>query len=412
MPYFHYKARNARGELLTGMLEGADSNAIAGYLLNTRITPVEIWPASKAKGGMSGSELLERLNARPVTTVDIQLFSRQMYTLLKAGVPILAALKGLEGSATNKTFAKVLGSLRGMLDSGRELSVAMREHPKVFSAYYVSMVGVGEVTGKLNEIFPRLHDYLEFERSMKEQITAALRYPKFVLMAMASAIGIINAFVVPQFAKIFSKAKFDLPAMTKVLMGTSQFTISWWPVLLTLGAAGFFGFRSWVGTKRGRYLWDKLKTRMPLGGSILMKGTMARFARSYALAYQSGLPASQTLAVVARTVDNAYVAAAINQMREGVERGEGLHRTASTTGAFAPIVLQMIGVGEETGEIASLMSEIADMYEREVQYELKTLSARIEPVLLGFMGVLVLILALGVFVPMWDMGQVQLQKTH
>lgn len=412
MPYFHYKARNARGELLQGTLEGADSAAIAGYLLNTKITPVEIRPAAKGKGGVSGGGWLDRLNARPVTTVDIQLFSRQMYTLLKAGVPILAALKGLEGSATNKTFAKVLGSLRGMLDSGRELSVAMREHPKVFSAYYVSMVGVGEVTGKLNEIFPRLHDYLEFERSMKEQITAALRYPKFVLMAMASAISIINAFVVPQFARVFSKAKFELPLMTKILMATSHLTVAWWPLILAAGAVGFLAFRAWVASSSGRYLWDKLKMRMPVGGSILMKGTMARFARSYALAYQSGLPASQTLAVVARTVDNAYVAAAINQMREGVERGEGLHRTASTTGVFAPVVLQMIGVGEETGEIHSLMGEIADMYEREVQYELKTLSARIEPILLVFMGILVLVLALGVFVPMWDMGQVQLNKAH
>jgi MSHA biogenesis protein MshG len=412
MPYFHYKARNARGELLQGMLEGADRNAIAGYLLNTKITPIEIWPAAKSRSGITGNDILEILTAKPVSSVDIQLFSRQMYTLLKAGVPILSALKGLEGSATNRTFAKVLGSLRGMLDSGRELSVAMREHPKVFSPYYVSMVGVGEVTGKLTEIFPRLHDYLEFERSMKEQVTAALRYPKFVLMAMASAIGIINAFVVPQFARVFSKARFELPLMTKILMASSHFTVAYWPLMLAAGAAAFFGFRSWTGTSRGRYLWDKLKMRMPIGGDILMKGTMARFARSYALAYQSGLPASQTLAVVARTVDNAYVAAAINQMREGVERGEGLHRTASTTGVFTPVVLQMIAVGEETGEIDSLMGEIADMYEREVQYELKTLSARIEPVLLVFMGILVLILALGVFVPMWDMGQVQLNKAH
>ena len=409
MPYFQYKARNVRGELLQGVLEGADSGAIASYLLNTGATPVDI-SVSKDVDLTGKTGLLERLTSPQISSLDVQLFSRQMHTLLKANVPIMQGLRGLEDSASNRRFARVLMSLRAALDAGRELSAAMREHPKVFTAYYVSMVQVGEMTGRLTEIFPRLHDYLALDRKMHEQITAALRYPKFVIFAMVSAIGVVSAFVIPQFAKIFMKANFELPMMTQALIGLSSFTINFWPLIMIGSAATTFLFRKWVATKEGKYAWDKIKLRLPVAGPIIKKGTMARFARSYSLADQSGVPVSQALSVVARTVDNAYIAGAVEQIRDGVERGETILRTATMTGVFMPRVLQMISVGEETGEIGQLMDEIADMYEQEVEYELKTLASRIEPILIMFIGVLVLILALGVFVPMWDMGQVQLKK--
>ena len=409
MPYFHYRARNTRGELLQGTLEGADSGAVASYLLNTGATPVDI-SATGDDAGVERGSWLERITSPKVTTLDVQLFSRQIHTLLRANVPIMQGLRGLEDSASNKNFARVLKSLRAALDSGRELSAAMREHPKVFSQYYVSMVQVGEMTGRLTDIFPRLYDYLQLDRKMHEQITAALRYPKFVIFAMISAIGVVSAFVIPQFAKIFMKANFELPMMTQALIGLSTFTINYWPMIIAGSAGIAFLFRKWVATREGKYIWDKIKLRLPVAGPIIKKGTMARFARSYALADKSGVPVSQALSVVARTVDNAYIASAVEQIRDGVERGESILRTATMTGVFMPRVLQMIGVGEETGEIGQLMDEIADMYEQEVEYELKTLASRIEPILIMFIGVLVLILALGVFVPMWDMGQVQLKK--
>lgn len=411
MPYFHYRARNTRGELLQGVLEGADRGAVASYLINTGATPVEI-SVSDNDSAVAEGNWLERLTSPAVSTLDVQLFSRQIHTLLKANVPIMQGLRGLEDSASNKNFARVLRSLRTALDSGRELSAAMREHPKVFTQYYVSMVQVGEMTGRLTEIFPRLYDYLQLDRKMHEQITAALRYPKFVIFAIVSAIGVVSAFVIPQFAKIFMKANFELPIMTRALIGLSSFTINYWPLIIAGSAASAFLFRRWVATKEGKYTWDKAKLRLPVAGPIIQKGTMARFARSYSLADKSGVPVSQALSVVARTVDNAYIASAVEQIRDGVERGDSILRTATMTGVFMPRVLQMISVGEETGEIGQLMDEIADMYEQEVEYELKTLASRIEPILIMFIGVLVLILALGVFVPMWDMGQVQLKKRH
>lgn len=411
MPNFQYKARNIRGEMLHGVLEGADSGAVASYLINTGATPIEI-SVSDNDSTFAEGNWLERITSPAVSSLDVQMFSRQIHTLLKANVPIMQGLRGLEDSASNKKFARVLSALRTALDSGRELSAAMREHPKVFSQYYVSMVQVGEMTGRLTEIFPRLYDYLQLDRKMQEQISAALRYPKFVIFAIVSAIGVVSAFVIPQFAKIFMKAGVELPIMTRALIGLSSVTLNYWPVILAGCTATAFLFRRWAATKEGKYTWDKTKLRLPVAGPIIKKGTMARFARSYSLADKSGVPVSQALSVVARTVDNAYIAGAVEQIRDGVERGDSILRTATMTGVFMPRVLQMISVGEETGEIGQLMDEIADMYEQEVEYELKTLASRIEPILIMFIGVLVLILALGVFVPMWDMGQVQLKKPH
>jgi len=333
-----------------------------------------------------------------------------MYTLLKAGVPIMRSLAGLQESTQNPAFAAMLQDLRESLDSGRELSTAMRRHPKVFSPFYISMVQVGEMTGMLDETFMRLFLHLEFEKQMRESIRSALRYPVFVLSAMAVAIVIVNLFVIPAFAKVFEGFHAELPLLTRLLMGFSSFMITFWPLLLALGIGAVIGFRTYTGTAAGRYKWDQFKFRLPIAGKIIFKATLARFARSMALAFKSGIPIVQGLNVVGMVVDNEFMRARIEQMRDGVERGDSILRTAVATGVFNPTVLQMIAVGEETGDMDGLMFEIAGMYEREVEYETKTLSQQIEPVLVIALGVLVLILALGVFLPIWDLGRAALHR--
>jgi MSHA biogenesis protein MshG len=342
--------------------------------------------------------------------MDVQMFSRQLYTLLKSGVPIMRGLAGLQESATSKPFARVIRDLRESLDSGRELSTAMRRHPDVFDNFYLSMVRVGEMTGRLEDVFLRLFDHLEFDRDMRQRVKSALRYPSFVLIAMAIAIIVVNVFVIPQFQKVFDSFHTQLPLMTRMLVGFSHFTVTYWPLIVGLVIALVVAARAWVGTEKGRYEWDRRKLRLPIAGKIIHKGTMARFARSFALSSRSGVPIVQALTTVSQTVDNAYLSARVEQMRDGVERGESILRTATTANIFTPIVLQMIAVGEETGSIDDLMDEIAQMYEREVDYELKTLSSQIEPILIVFLGVLVLILALGIFLPIWDLGKAALSK--
>lgn len=410
MPFFAYKARNARGELLQGVLESADSGAVADQLFNTGVTPIEIVPTKKPVVSSEEGGWWARLTEQKISPIDVQLFSRQLYTLLKSGVPIMRGLAGLQESAINKSFARVIKDLRESLDAGRELSAAMRRHPDVFSSFYISMVRIGETTGRLDEIFLRLFDHLEFEREMRERVRSAMRYPMFVVIAMAVAITVINLFVIPAFAKVYAGFNAELPLMTRILIASSNFMVQYWFLLLALLLGAGFGFKMYIDTPNGRYRWDKFKLRLPIVGKIILKGTLGRFARSFALASKSGVPVVQGLNVVAQTVDNMYVMSRIEQMRDGVERGESILRVAMTTGVFTPIVLQMVAVGEETGALDDLMDEIAEMYEREVDYELKTLSAQIEPILIFGLGILVLVLALGVFLPIWDLGKAALHK--
>lgn len=408
MPVFAYKGRNPRGELVEGTLEAVSAAAVADQLMTISVTPIEIRaaPASRAR---QRPEWLNRLLEPRVGPLDVLLFSRQMHTLLKAGVPILRALAGLEESTTNRSFAQVLRNVRSSLDAGRELSVALRREG-VFSPFYVSMVRVGEMTGRLDEIFLRLFHHLDFERRTREQIRAALRYPTFVVIAMAVAIVIVNLLVIPAFAKVYAGFGAQLPYVTQLLIGFSNFMVATWPVQLALLVFAILGLRLWIQTPRGRYQWDRFKLRLPVVGAIVRKATLARFARSLALAVRSGVPIVQGLSVVAKVVDNDYIGARIEQMRDGVERGETILRTAVASGVFTPVVLQMIAVGEETGAVDDLMQEIAEMYDREVEYEVKNLSAQIEPILIVGMGVLVLVLALGVFLPIWDLGRAALGR--
>lgn len=413
MAVFAYKGRNASGDLVQGTLDGDDSNAIAEQLLGNGVTPTEIKPtnAVRAAAGKSKQDWLKSLLAQDkVTPVELMLFSRQMYTLLKAGVPILRALAGLQESSHNPAFVELMRELRESLDSGRELSSAMRRHPEVFTSFYVSMVQVGEMTGMLDETFMRLYEYLEFERSTQERIKTALRYPTFVVAAMAVAIVIINLFVIPAFAKVFKGFNAELPLMTKVLIGFSDFMVQYWGVLLVGLVLAVLAFRSYINSEEGRFQWDRYKLKLPIAGEIIFKATLARFARSMALSFKSGMPILQGLNVVGMVVDNVFMRSKVEQMREGVERGESVLRTALGTGVFTPVVLQMIAVGEETGDMDGLMFEIASMYEREVDYDVQNLSAKIEPILITVLGVLVLILALGVFLPMWDLGQAALHR--
>jgi MSHA biogenesis protein MshG len=407
MGYFAYKARDSSGQLVQGILEAADSAAVASQLFGNGVTPVEIGETSRpAEGGKRGWSL-----RKPhIMPVDLMLFSRQMYSLLKAGVPILRALAGLQESSINPAFKDALKGVRESLESGRDLSASMQRQDAVFSPFYVAMVYVGETTGRLEEIFLRLFEHLEFQDYMRTQVKSALRYPTFVIVVMAVALAVINLFVIPAFAKVYQGFGAKLPIITQGLIGFSNFTVSYWWVFFVLILGAVIAFKSWVATREGRYRWDRLKLRIPIAGKIILKATLARFSRSLALALRSGVTAVQSLTLVAQVVDNAYLADRIEKMREGVERGESVLRTAIASGAFTPVALQMILVGEESGSLDDMMDEVADMYTRETDYELKTLSAQIEPVLIVMLGVLVLLLALGVFLPIWDLGRAALGK--
>jgi len=419
---YAYTGRSA-GAAVSGMLEGASAGAVADLLRARGVVPLRIEPTTgsnaappaQAASSAAGAPAEPRAwslswGKAKVSATDRLLFARQMHTLLRAGVPILAALAGLQESSESPTMRDTLADVRRSLESGQELSMALARHPKVFDVFYVSMVRVGEMTGRLDEVFLRLFQHLEFEIQMSQQVKSALRYPSFVIAAMVAAIGVINLLVVPAFADVFKNFGAELPLPTRLLIASSRFTLDYGWLLLLGGVGGFFALRAWIATPAGAMAWDHLRLRLPLAGKIVQKATLARFARSFALALKSGVPVERALAVVAQTADNVFVASRIDGLRQRIESGDTILRAARASGIFTPVVLQMIAVGEETGAIDEMMDEVAGLYGNDVQYELKTLSQQIEPILVAFLGVVVLILALGVFLPMWDLGRVSFKK--
>ena len=408
MEIYEYKGRNNRGEIMQGSIESSNTQAVAAWMITGGITPIQIklQPSLKEQPkwlrGLQGEGSLK--------PVDLLMFTRQLGTMVKAGVPILKALEGIQKSTTNRVMIEMLQSLRADLDKGTDLSNAMARHPTFFNEYYISMVRVGEGAGQLEVIFKRLFQQLEFDKHMKQKIKGALRYPSFVMIAISIGIAILSIWVIPVFAKVYSGMRITLPPLTRFLIGLSNFAVNyWWAVLIAVGL-GVYLFRSYTATPDGRYKWDKFKLKLPVAGSIMTKATMARFCLSFATANKSGMPLIETFTLVSRVVDNGFYEQRILQMREGVERGESMLRVTQSSGIFTPLELQMISVGEDTGEMDSMLEQVASMYQEEVEYEVGRLSESIEPILLGVMGVLVAILLLGIFLPLWDFTQITHQK--
>ncbi len=401
MAVFLYKARNAAGEAVEGRMEAPSAELVASQLLGAGMTPVEISPTGEQ--GEFWTRLRDRLNERKPTLDDLALMARQLHALLHAGVPILRALTGLAETTRNPVLARVLRDVVVEIESGHPLSAALNQHPEVFNSLFVSMVQVGEATGRVDEAFLQLSRYLEKEKELRERIKSALRYPVTVIGFVFVALAILNIYVIPQFARLFANFKTELPLPTRILIATSDFFVHYWPFMALALVSAVVAAVRWVATPAGRRAWDRFKLRIPLVGGIVLRATLARFARAFAVSLRAGVPVVQALGVVALAVDNRWVGEHVAAMRNGVERGDSLTRTANATGLFTPLVLQMLAVGEESGAVDDLLDQVAGFYEREVDYDLRRLAAAIEPIMLVLIGGLVLILALGIFLPMWDL---------
>ncbi len=402
MAEFAYKGRSANGALVTGTLHGSSADAVAGRLVGVGITPVAIENIS-ARRNVNFEDVFRKLGGGQPTTKDLVLFCRQMYTITRTGLPLLRGLTGLTQTTHNEVLKDALVDIVASLESGRGLSESLGRHPKIFGTLFVNLVEIGEATGTLETSFERLYEYLSMDQEVRDRVKSAVRYPLIVLVAVAIALGIITVFVIPNFAPIFRQLGDDIPLPTKIIMGTSNFVINRWPVLLGAVAAAWFGAVWYVRTEAGRINWDRIKLKIPVTGIIVRNAALSRICRSLGVALSSGLPINQTLKTVADSIGNTWLGGRMARLGEGIERGEALSTTAATSGLFTPLVLQMITLGEETGALPELMDEASEFYRREVDYDLENLSAALEPILIVTVGVVVLILALGVFLPMWDM---------
>ncbi len=407
MTLFAYKARGKHGDAVEGTLEAVSSDQVATELMENDLLPITIIAANES---LNRDIHWRQWFPERVRDVDLIQFSRQMYSLIKAGVPILSALTGLARSTRNATLQATIRDISNSLQAGRDMATAFSEHPSIFNVYYVSMIRVGETSGRLDAIFQQLAQFLERDKRTREQIKTAMRYPLFVLFAIGIALGVINLFVIPAFAKVFSHYHAALPWATQVLLAVSNFTIHYWPHLLVGMVGGAIWLRRYLQTERGRLLWDQKKIRLPVLGDLMHRTLMVRFSRLFAMSSSAGVPLITALTVVARAIGNTYIEARILGMQSGIERGESIARTATASGMFDSLVLQMITVGEESGSLDELLNEVADYYELEVGYEIDRLSAAIEPIMTVAIGIIVLIMALGVFLPMWNISSVALGK--
>ncbi|EGQ7759227.1 type II secretion system F family protein [Vibrio vulnificus] len=400
MATFHYQGRTLDGNKTNGQIDAVTSEAAAEQLMNRGIIPVSITQ------GKTGSGLDFDLNALFAPAVPLEilvLFCRQLYSLTKAGVPLLRSMRGLVQNCENKQLKAALEEVVAELTNGRSLSASMQLHSKVFSPLFVSMIHVGENTGRLDQALLQLANYYEQELETRKRIKTAMRYPTFVISFIVVAMFILNVKVIPQFASMFSRFGVDLPLPTRILIGMSEFFVNYWMLLAGFIVGLIFGFKVWIATADGRERWDKWRLKFPVVGGVVNRAQLSRFSRTFALMLKAGVPLNQSLALSAEAMGNRYLELKILKMKADIEAGSQVSVTAINSGIFTPLVIQMISVGEETGRIDELLMEVADFYDREVDYDLKTLTARIEPILLVIVAGMVLVLALGIFLPMWGM---------
>ncbi len=419
MAVFQYKGRDVSGGLVTGNIDAGSADEAATELVDRAITPIEIRKSKAAPktakaandrsaGKKENLSAIESINSflagKKVDINELIIFARQMHSLTKAGLPLDRAFTGLQASMKNRVFKQILKDIVTSLENGMNLSSALGRHPKVFSPLFLALINVGENTGQLDLAFKEVGRYLELEKNTRKQIKSATRYPIFVMSAIVVALGVITYFVIPAFADTFARLGAELPFETRVLIAVSDFVVAYWVHMLVAVVAAAFAWRSWTTSAAGRITWDRIKMQLPIIGPVYERIALGRFSRTFGMVMRAGVPIVHGLGVVAGAVGNKFVGGRVLRMRDGISRGESLYNTAVHSNMFSPLVLQMISVGEESGTIDDLMTDVADFYDSEVEYDLKKLGDAIEPILIMFIAGIVLVLALGVFLPIWDLN--------
>lgn len=403
MTTFTYIAKQKNGKPHKGELEAPTEEAAADNIMARGMLPISI-SEEKLSDDWINIDLAVLFESKTVEILDLVMFSKQMYSLSKAGIPLTRAIKGLLETTNSVALRKALEVVYADLNAGTSLAISLQKHNLIFTSLYVSLVHVGENTGRLEEAFKQIAAYLELEQKTKQRIKSATRYPMFVSIAIVLAVVIINVLVMPQFTKMFAAFSIDqLPLPTRILMTTSDFFINYWLHLIIFSVGVIYGFSRYINTNNGRYWWDRLRLKFPIVGNIIYRSLLARFSRTFSMMIRSGVPIINTLNIVADVVDNAWVSGKVLKMRDGIEKGESILVVAERTKMFSPLILQMVAVGEETGQLDEMLEQVAEFYEEQVDYDLKKLSDYIEPILIVFIGIIVGVLMLAIYLPMWEL---------
>lgn len=401
MPIFEFEARDNQGNLVTGNRTADTIDHVGNQLLNEGMIPIRIMPLRRQYNFIKN--LSAYFENKKVTNAELALFTRQMYTLNKAGVPVSSATKHLAKTSRSVKLAEVLMGISARLESGQDLSSAMEQYQDIFTPLMIAMVRIGQNTGQLDNAFLHLTEYLELEESTIKRVKTSIRYPIFVIAAIIVGVFIINFFVIPAFAKVYMRAGISLPWMTTMLIGISNFFVNNWLWMLIISIIVIVASFRFLKTPRGKLLWHYYQLKIPIVGHLLRRIILLRFSEIFTIVVNSGIPISEGLTLVADAMQNQYAKEEILTMKNAIQHGNSIFQAAAACKLFTGLELQMLAISEETGELGDMLKEIALYYQREVEYDLKHLLDVVEPLLLLGIAVMVLFLALAVYMPIWHM---------
>lgn len=405
MPVYEYTALDRTGKSVAGIID-ADSNVAARQKLRAAGKyPVEVKESTlKAKSKSTGTPSLASVFNR-VKPDDIHGLTRQLATLLNAGIPLLGALDALMEQTTSPPLKKIIAQIKESVNEGNSLTVSLTKHPRLFSNIYINMVRAGEASGSLDVVLERLAEFGEHQQILKGRFQAALVYPIFMAIIGTGVLFFLLSFVVPNLTRIFTEMKQVLPLPTRLLIWFSGILqVYWWAIILLIVAI-IFGIKQFIKTPRGRYIWDSLKLRFPVIGQINRKIALSRFGRTLGSLLQSGVPLITSLQIVRNIVNNVLIGDVIDDAMEDIQAGKSLHLALSRSLWFPPVFRQMVAVGEQSGDLEKMLQKIADAYEREVETRITGMTALIEPIMILLMAVVVGFIVISILLPIFEMNQ-------
>ncbi|MEO0479247.1 MAG: type II secretion system F family protein [Planctomycetota bacterium] len=410
---FTYEATDASGKRVKGSISAGSQNDVVADLRRRDLTPISIKKGggrSKSGGSSSGGSFLslsvgskgkKQKTAKKASAGkgELEVFTRQLSTMLSAGIPLLEALEILGEQAESPGFRFCLEHLVEDIRNGADLSRAMEPHRKVFSDVYISMIRAGEASGQIDIILTRLAEYLEANAALKQEIKAAMTYPVISLCLVIGIAGFLLIGIVPSFQPVFESLEVELPQVTEILMAIALWMQGNWYMVVAGAVAAFFVFGAWKKTDSGQRSWDLFTLKAPVFGSLFQKVALSRFARTFSTLIKSGVPILGSMEIVSQTVGNRIISEVVDNAREAVKQGESLSKPFGESKMFPPMVTRMMAVGERSGALDQLLEKISEFYDQQVNAAVRGLTALIEPLMIAFMGLVVGAIVLAVFLP-------------
>ena len=410
MPVYAYKGLNDSGRNVAGIVDADTPKSARQKLRGQGIFPTGLTEERQSESGKTVSSATSRGDIgayfQRVTPQDLALMTRQLATLVGAGLPLVDCLGALIEQVDNARQKRILSQVREHVVEGGNLADAMRMHPQVFNDLYVNMVRAGEASGALDIVLIRLADYTERAAALRSKVRSAMTYPLVMGFLSLAILLFLLSYVVPKVTKIFEETQQELPGITVVLLTISDFTAQYWWLIIVCGGIAFIAARAWVGTPKGRLRFDDWTLKVPYFGKVLKKVALARFARTLSTLLDGGIPLLQSLDIVKHVVNNTVLKNAIESGRDSIREGQSVAEPLRKSGHFPPLLVHMIAVGERSGELEQMLSRAADAYDNEVEASVNALSSVMEPLLVVFMGGLVAFIVIAILLPIFELNQI------